>query len=229
MQLDRARPLREQIYALLREMILTGALAPGAAVNEKAIAHRLGVSRTPVHEAVKKLSDESLVEVRAQSGTAVTLLHRHLIEQAHVIRKALEAESALHAARRVTPAWLDRLADIQLLQAAAIDRRAYVDAIAQDDAFHRTIAEISDYPLLWRAIEISKAQLDRCRYAMIPLAGQGAATLEEHEAILDALRRRDPEGSQAAMRTHLDNAHRKALAYLDSVLAGPVKGKEDDT
>ncbi len=222
MRVDRTRPLREQVYAVLRELILTGGLGPGAALDEKAVAARLGVSRTPVHEAVKKLSDEHLVEVRAQSGTTVSPLDRHQIEQAHVIRRALEAESATYAAQRVTPAWLNRLADIQLLHAAALERRAYVDAIHQDDAFHRTIAEISGYPLLWRAIEISKAQLDRCRHAMIPRAGEGAATLSEHQAILDALRRGDPEASCAAMRAHLDGAHAKTLVYLDTVLNEPT-------
>ncbi|MBA3325270.1 MAG: GntR family transcriptional regulator [Rhodobacteraceae bacterium] len=219
--LDRARPLRDQVYGVLRELILTGGIGPGAALDEKAIASRLGVSRTPVHEAVKKLSDEHLVEVRAQSGTIVAPLDRRQIEQAHVIRRALEAESAHHAARRITPAWLNRLADIQLLHAAALERRAFVDAIAQDDAFHRTVAEISGYPMLWRTIEISKAQLDRCRHAMIPREGQAAATLAEHAAILDALRRGDPAASQAAMRAHLDGAHAKTLQYLDTILSEP--------
>lgn len=222
MRVDRTRPLRDQVYAVLRELILTGGLGPGAPLDEKALAARLGVSRTPVHEAVKKLSDEHLVEVRAQSGTTVAPLDRHLIEQAHVIRRALEAESALYAARRITPAWLNRLADIQLLHAAALRRRAFVDAIRQDDAFHRTLSEISGYPLLWRAIEISKAQLDRCRHAMIPREGHAAATLAEHQAILDALRRGDPEASCAAMRAHLDRAHEKTIEYLDSVLSEPV-------
>jgi DNA-binding GntR family transcriptional regulator len=221
-RLDRTRPLRDQVYLVLRELIVTGGLGPGAALDEKAIATRLQVSRTPVHEAVKKLADEHLVQVRAQSGTAVAPIDRHQIEQAHVIRRALEAESAFQAALRATPAWLNRLEDIQLLHAAAIERRAYADAIAHDDAFHRTVAEISGYPMLWRAIEISKAQLDRCRHAMIPRAGRGEATLAEHAAVLDALRRGDPDASRAAMRAHLDGAQAKTLEYLDALLAEPA-------
>lgn len=221
-RLDRARPLREQVYDVLRRMILTGALGPGAPLDEKAIATRLAVSRTPVHEAVKKLSDEDLVRVRAQSGTTVAPLDRDQIEQAHLIRRALEAESAYHAAARATEVWLNRLEDVQLLHAAALDRRAYADAIVHDDAFHRTVAEIAGYPMLWRTIEISKAQLDRCRHTMIPLEGSGAATLAEHRAVIEALRRNDPEGSRDAMRAHLDGAHAKTIAHLDSILAEPA-------
>jgi len=221
MHLDRARPLRDQVYAVLRRLIVTGGLPPGAPVDEKAIAARLQVSRTPVHEALKKLSDEHLVTVRAQSGTTVAPLDRLEIEQAHVIRRALEAEAAQRAAERITETGANRLADIQLLHAAALRRGAYVDAIGHDDAFHRTVADISGYPMLWRAIEISKAQLDRCRHAMIPLEGRGAATLDEHAAILAALRRHDPAASRAAMCAHLDGAYHKALAYIDAVLAEP--------
>ncbi len=217
--LDRTRPLRDQVYDLLRHMIVTGGLMPGAMVDEKALAARLQVSRTPVHEAVKKLSDEHLVTVRAQSGTMVAPLDRHEIEQAHIIRRALEAEAAQRAADRVTPQGLNRLADIQLLHKAALQRRAYPDAIAHDDAFHRAIADISGYPMLWRAIEISKAQLDRCRHAMIPMAGRGAETLREHGAILEALRQRDGDATRHAMRVHLDSAYDKTLAYIDTVLA----------
>ena len=68
-RLDRSRPMRDQIYPLVRRMILTGAIKPGEVIDEKAIAAQLNVSRTPVREAVKKLSDENLVEVVAQSGT----------------------------------------------------------------------------------------------------------------------------------------------------------------
>jgi len=222
MQIDRAQPLRDQVYGVLRRLILTGGLLPGAAVDEKAIAGQLKVSRTPVHEALKKLADEHLVTIRAQSRTTVALLDRLEIEQAHVIRRALESEAAHRAAGLVTETWLNRLADIQLLHAAALERGAYVDAIGHDDAFHRAVTDISGYPMLWRAIEISKAQLDRCRHAMIPLEGRGAATLTEHAAIIDALRRHDATASRAAMCSHLDRAYGKTLDYLDSVLAEPA-------
>ncbi len=75
-RLDRSRPMRDQIYPLVRRMILTGAIKPGEVIDEKAIAAQLNVSRTPVREAVKKLSDENLVEVVAQSGTRAARIAR---------------------------------------------------------------------------------------------------------------------------------------------------------
>src|ERR1700682_5272572 len=101
-RVDRTRgPLREQIYRMIRRMILTGEFAPGLVIDEKAIALKLGVSRTPVREAVKKLSDENLVDVRAQSATAIAAIDRKLIHEAFLIRRALEVESIGIAAGRV--------------------------------------------------------------------------------------------------------------------------------
>jgi DNA-binding GntR family transcriptional regulator len=215
-QLDRRYSLREQIYGIVRTLILTGAIKPGETIDEKDIAAQLSVSRTPVREAVKKLSDEHLVEVVAQSATRAARIDRHEIEESYLIRRALEVESASQAAMRVTQEDVDRLSDILHAHARAIERRNYVEAIKADDEFHSYIAMISNLPRLWKTIEISKAQIDRCRHMMLPRAGQAEATLEQHRQIIRALNSGDPERAGAAMRAHLDSAYRSAIAVLDA-------------
>jgi GntR family transcriptional regulator, rspAB operon transcriptional repressor len=207
--------MRDQIYPLVRRMILTGAIKPGDVIDEKAIAAQLNVSRTPVREAVKKLSDENLVEVVAQSGTRAARMYRKEIEEAFLIRRALEAESAAQATSRMNQAHADRLEDILMLHARALERKKYVEAIERDDDFHRYIAEISDLPRLWRAIEISKAQLDRCRHMMVPRAGQAEITLAKHRLIITALKSRNAEKAAQAMRDHLETAYSSTVAVLD--------------
>ncbi len=214
-RLDRTRPMRDQIYPLVRRMILTGVIKPGDVIDEKAIAAQLNVSRTPVREAVKKLSDENLVEVVAQSGTRAARMNAKEIEEAFLIRRALEAESAAQAATRMNQAHADRLEDILMLHSRALERKKYVESIERDDDFHRYIAEISDLPRLWRAIEISKAQLDRCRHMMVPRAGQAEITLEKHRLIITALKSGNPEIAALAMRDHLETAYRSTVAVLD--------------
>jgi GntR family transcriptional regulator, rspAB operon transcriptional repressor len=219
-KLDRTRPMRDQIYPLVRALILTGAIRPGEVIDEKEIAAQLEVSRTPVREAVKKLSDENLVDIIAQSATRATRIDAKEIEEAFLIRRALETESAAQAASHMTPAQADRLEDLLLLHSRAVDRKKYVEAIERDDDFHRHIAEISSLPRLWRAIEISKAQLDRCRHLMLPRAGQAEATLEQHRAIIEALKSGDPGTARRAMGGHLEAAYRSTL----DVLNGPGLG-----
>lgn len=215
LRLDRSRPLREQIYPAVRTLLLTGVIKPGEVIDEKAIAAQLNVSRTPVREAVKRLSDEHLVDVIAQSATRATRIDAREIEESFLIRRALEMESAAQAAQHMTQAHADRLADILALHARAVERRQYVEAIARDDAFHRAITEISNLPRLWSTIDISKAQLDRCRHLMVPRAGQADATLEQHREIIRGLNSRDPAKAAAAMKAHLDAAYRSTVAVLE--------------
>jgi DNA-binding GntR family transcriptional regulator len=214
-RLDRSRPMRDQIYPLVRRMILTGSIKPGDVIDEKAIAAQLNVSRTPVREAVKKLSDENLVEVVAQSGTRAARIDTNEIAEAFLIRRALESESAAQAALRMNQSHVDRLDDILMLHARALERKKYVEAIERDDDFHRYITDISNLPRLWRAIEISKAQLDRCRHMMVPRKGEAEATLKMHSLIIKALKSGDPEKAAKAMRDHLETAYRSTVAVLD--------------
>lgn len=207
--------MRDQIYPLVRRMILTGSIKPGALIDEKAIAAELKISRTPVREAVKKLSDENLVEVAAQSGTRAARIHRDEIAEAFLIRRALEAESAAQAATQMNQSHADRLDDILLLHARALARKKYAEAIERDDDFHRYITDISNLPRLWRAIEISKAQLDRCRHLMLPRAGEAETTLVMHRRIIEQLKSGNPEAAASAMREHLETAFRSTIAVLD--------------
>lgn len=216
--LNRSLPLRDQIYQMVRNMIIMGQLKPGEAINEILIAENLGVSRTPVREAVKRISDEGLVRVIAQTGTFVSPISRDGLEEAYVIRRALEMESARRAAPKFDTAAAEGLEDNIAAHRLAITRGRYTTAIQLDDVFHRTIAEICGFPAIWRAVDISKAQMDRGRYMAIPKPGYGDQTIEQHTAILEALRRKDPEGSARAMENHLETSFRNTLEVAENLL-----------
>jgi GntR family transcriptional regulator, rspAB operon transcriptional repressor len=215
-KVDRKQPLRDQVYGVVRDLILSGDIRPGEVIDEKLIAAQLSMSRTPVREAVKKLSDEHLVDVVAQSGTRASKIDRHEVEQAFLIRRALETESAAQAATRMNDHHADTLSDILLRHARAIERKKFAEAIAQDDHFHRYIAEISDLPRLWKSVEISKAQLDRCRHLMLPRTGEGEATLEQHREIIRALNSKNAERARQAMAAHLEAAYGNAVKAIES-------------
>jgi GntR family transcriptional regulator, rspAB operon transcriptional repressor len=213
--LDRKSPLREQIYQLIRTLIIIGQLGPGRPVNEVEIAEQLGVSRTPVREAVKRLSDEGLINVYAQNGTFVAGISREALEEAYIIRNALELESVRRAAARMTHAHSEALGDIIAAHKVAITRKRYVEAIRLDDKFHRTIAEINGLSTLWRAVDISKAQMDRGRYLSIPQPGWGELTIVQHRAVAEALATQDGDAAVEAMRQHLDTSLQNTLSILD--------------
>jgi GntR family transcriptional regulator, rspAB operon transcriptional repressor len=213
-KLDRRRPMRDQIYPLIRDMILTGDIKPGDPIDEKSIAQNLNISRTPVREAVKKLSDEHLVDVVAQSGTRAARIDAKEIEQAYLIRRALEMESAAHAAPHMNNSHAESLNDILMLHERAIEQRKFVQAIAIDDSFHRYIAQVAELPRLWHMIEISKAHLDRCRHMLLPRTGEAAATLEQHRTIIRALNTGKSEAAKEAMRLHLETSYASVARML---------------
>lgn len=215
-QIDRAQPLRDQIYAMIRSMILTGVLPPGGTLDEKAISIRLGVSRTPVREAVQKLGGEHLVDIKPQSGTRVAKISHSHVRQAFIIRRALESETVAAAAANMTTKDEIRLEGNYLQHRLALEREQFVDAIGFDDEFHRIIASIGDLPLLWQAITVFKAQIDRCRHQTLPKQGKGNSTLVQHQAILDALKEHDETSARMMMQSHLDQTYQGIQEFLDA-------------
>jgi DNA-binding GntR family transcriptional regulator len=206
--LKRGVALSDQVYQVVRGLIVSGRVRPGEAVIEAALAARLGVSRTPVREALKRLSDEGLVDVFAQSGTFIAPMSRKALEEAYVIRTALEAESASRAAGRLTAAATEAFADNHEL---AISRGHFAEAIRLDDVFHHKIAEVNGLHMLWRAVDISKAQMDRGRHLAIPKPGLGAVTIREHRSILEAMLAGEADRAAQCMREHLATSLRNTL------------------
>lgn len=215
--LERGLPLRDQVYSLVRNGIVTGKLTPGAAINEIAIAAHLGISRTPVREAVKRVSDEGLVEVFAQNGTFVAKISQKQVEQAYIIRIALEQEAVKRAAQSITKSQIEALEDVIFAHEIALKRSRYDEALERDDDFHRLIAEINDLDMVWKVVDISKAQMDRCRLMTLPSPGAGLQTLSQHKAILEALSKHDEAAACAAMKTHLETSMQNTDKLLASL------------
>jgi len=216
----------QQIYEWLRNRILVGSIKPGELIDEKSITARFGVSRTPVREAVNRLKDEHLVDIVAQSATRASQLNPNSIREAFLIRRALEMESAAQAATVMSQIHADSLADIIEKHIRTLDKKEYAKAIEVDDEFHRYIAEMSGLNRLWRTIEISKAQLDRCRHIMLPRIGEAENTIEHHRRILRALNTGNAEKSRAAMQEHLDISYQSSKSMLDtSELSFPLEPK----
>jgi DNA-binding GntR family transcriptional regulator len=217
---ERRKSLRDQVYDVLRQRIITGEIPPSGVIDDKEIAGQLGISRTPVREAIKKLSDEHLVDVIAQSGTRASRIDPHEVQQAYLIRRVLEMESAAQAAMNMSAKHIEALNGILADHARAIEQKRFADAIAMDDTFHRYIAGISNLNRLWNTIEISKAELDRCRHMMVPRAGEGETTLRHHREIIKSLSSGDSEAARRAMAAHLDVAYVTAAKMLETESAG---------
>lgn len=203
---ERLQPKAEQIYWLLRQEIVRLKMAPGAAILEKELCARYGVSRTPVREAIKRLAEEDLVDVFPHSGTYVSSVSFPVAQEGFVIRRALEIESIRRVAQSITDADIVQLHSLIGDMRLILKRDLLEQYIDVDDAFHAKIAELSRYPRIWKFITMAKVHLDRMRQLSAPVPGHLAEVTEQHEAIVRALGRRNADQAELAMKIHLDTS-----------------------
>jgi DNA-binding GntR family transcriptional regulator len=200
----RAATAAAKIYSDLRAELVSLRRRPGEVIPEAEIALSYGVSRTPVREAILKLSDEGLLEIFPQSGIFVSRIPLAALPEAIIIRKALETTTAQMAAERATASQVLVLRSILARQReanAAKDPDAFHQA---DEMFHGTIAEVAGYPGIWTLIQQVKVHVDRYRRLTLPQVGRIGRTIGEHEAILDAIGAHDPNAARSAMEFHLE-------------------------
>jgi len=202
---DSTMSASRRVYLWLRRRIVEMDMLPGTRVVERDIAEEFGTSRTPVHEAVQRLADEGLIEIVPRSGTFVARIPLDALEEANLVRHALETAIIEKAAQRVQPADAARLRDILAEQEAAIASNDFATFHRTDERFHALLAELSGYPGVWPIIQQAKTQMDRYRQLTLPLEGRMLDVLEEHRAVVEAIEARDPEKAVAAMREHLDH------------------------
>ncbi len=192
-----------QVFEALRADIVSARLRPGAALADRGLVERFGVSRTPVREALIRLSEIGLVDVKPQSGTFVSRVPVGAIPEAVLIRKALEGVTVEKAAENAAPGRLgslDAAIRRQRASAAIADNDGFHEA---DEAFHAAIADLSGYPGIWTLLAQAKVQLDRARRLTLPILGRAEQVLAEHETIRERIAASDPAGARAAMEAHL--------------------------
>lgn len=194
-----------KIYSDLRVELVSLQRRPGEAISEAEIALSYGVSRTPVREAILKLSDEGLLEIYPQSGIFVSRIPVAALPEAIIIRKALEETTARMAAERATPSQILALRSIlerQREASAAEDSDSFHQA---DEMFHAAVADVAGYPGIWKYIQQVKVHVDRYRRLTLPQRGRIPMVIIEHEAILSAIEAHDTEGARQAMENHLES------------------------
>jgi DNA-binding GntR family transcriptional regulator len=191
---------------LYREIVELG-LPPGAKLAELEIANSFGVSRQPVRDAFYRLSKLGLLRIRPQRATVVTHISEEAVRQARFIRTALEVETIRVAARTIDPASLAALEANVAEQAHAVAREERAAFFALDETFHQTICALAGHGVVWDLIRDYKAHMDRVRYITLHIGAPSA--LEDHQALLAALRARDPDAAASRMRVHLGRITRQ--------------------
>lgn len=203
-KIDPALPKTAQVYGIMRDAIVNLHLAPGGNVNEKLICDQLGISRTPLREAILQLQAENLVSVVPNSGTYVSKIDLQSVFDGQLVRDALELKVVRLAASRMNPQF-ERAIDFNMHQQKRMAAdRDYDGFYALDESFHAMICAFGASAHIWKIINGAKAQLDRVRRLSIPLPSHLDVVLSEHMAVVDGLKLRDPDQAAEAMKVHID-------------------------
>ena len=207
-------PLAEQVAAVLRQRIYDRSLAPGQRLDEAEIAASLGVSRTPVREAFRRLAAWGLADVRARRGCYVAAVTAEDLEQIFPIMARLEGWVAHEVATRGGPeerARLDALHAELERHAAAGDADRYWEA---NYHFHTALQAMAGNRWLQAILDELRGKLNLARHRSLKLRGRMRASLAEHRALMRALRGRQASRAERLMRDHLMN-QLEALHHLE--------------
>jgi DNA-binding GntR family transcriptional regulator len=203
----------DHAYRQLRTWIMSARLAPGMPMSEVELAAELGISRTPVREAIRKLEQEGLVTRHPNRGVVVTQLSMREVLEIWSLREIIEPAAARLAAAAVDSAALDRIEAVSLgLLRKPPGPEAYELYHRSDLELHGLVLEACGNATLRQVVESLVGRIRQAR--MVTSPARFGPSIEEHLAIIAALKRRDPERAAEAMRRHLANA-REAL-YLRS-------------
>src|SRR3954454_16791872 len=194
--------LADQAYLELRELIVTLELPPGALVKEPELVERLGIDRTPVREALRRLSQERLIEVFPRRGMVVTTVDVRDLARLCEVRAALEPEAARLAAERATQADLDEITGL-LTELAGRARRDERSLIALDRRIHHAIYRASHNHYLESTLE--EYYTHALRIWMLGLERTGlSAAVHEHADLLGAILRGNAVRAAELMREHVE-------------------------
>ena len=217
-KLDSYKPLREVVFESLREAIIQGILKPGERMMELQLAEELGVSRTPVREAIRKLELEGFVVMVPRKGAYVAGITYKDITDVFEVRAALEALAAGLAAQRITEEELEKL-ERSVVQIGEVVENENINALVEyDSEFHEIIYQASRNKRLKLIVVHLHEQIHRFRQITLSQPGRNRLALEEHKKLVDAISDRNVELAMTLAREHIENAENSFLCAVEEDL-----------
>ena len=202
---------RDYALRILKDNIVRLELEPGSMVSENELASELGLSRTPVREALIELSKVNIVEIYPQKGSRIALIDSHMVDQSFFLRETLECELVKEVCRTATEEDLEKLraslraqalySETGSLEAGTDKTISFMDL---DNQFHKLLYEIGRKEMVYQIIQETMIHFDRVRNLTLEYV-RPMDILSQHESILKAIEERDEYLSVALVRKHLNN------------------------
>jgi DNA-binding GntR family transcriptional regulator len=222
-RLDSYQPLREVVCETLRDAIRKGILKPGERLMEIQLAEELGVSRTPVREAIRKLELEGYVIMMPRRGTYVANLSIRDVNEVFEIRTSLDSLASGLAAERITDEELESLQRLLVLIGEYIENNNMEKIVETDMQFHDLLYQASRNTRLVGIIYNLREQLTRFRATSMSFPGRLKATLEEHRRIVEAIAQGEVKEAQQAAEYHMEKSEQTLLKSMEALKAKNAK------
>lgn len=206
-------PAHEFAYCRLRSYITNGDLPPGADLREEELSQHLGLSRTPVREAIRRLKEEGLVEIRPYRGARVARLNNAQVEELCEVREVLEGMAARLAALRMSDSQIRRIRQRLRSRLREVARRPSLYQPPRLD-FHLEILRASGNRTLANLAERLYGRLSLVRALSGAFRARAEAAAREHLDILAAIERRDPDAAEQSMRQHIRRSRENLRRFL---------------
>lgn len=198
------KPLREIVYGELKRQILIGEIVPGTRMMEVELAEVMGVSRTPVREAIRKLEIEGLVKIEPRKGAYASDISVKDMLDVLEVREDMEAFAAALTARRITAEEVDEMEEANDEYNKAIHSGDTDAIIKSDEAFHKTIVKITGNKTLMSMIEAIQELATRFRYLYYDDFSRYENMPREHEEIIQAIKTGDEDKAREVARDHVN-------------------------
>lgn len=212
----RFRSLRRLLTEELKEAIIAGKLAPGERISEEKLASSLNVSRVPLREALRHLETDGYITFLSDSDIMVSKPTIEDVQDYYSIASALEGLATRLAVERAQPEELARLRELHQLLRDAYKEKEPGRYFEANSSFHRFIAEIARNERLHRLIDQMRHEIQKTRILSLHLPERLDYSMREHDQILDAFLKKNPELAEATVVKHLQNQ----MAALIKVLHG---------
>ncbi|MGP1441970.1 MAG: GntR family transcriptional regulator [Anaerovoracaceae bacterium] len=199
------KPLRELVYEELRMLIMTGQIKPGVRMMEIDLADSMGVSRTPVREAIRQLEKDNLVTIEPRKGAYVSDISPYDLNEMLVVREPLEGLAIQLAADRMSTDDVDVIRGVNFDYEEALQSGDTEKLIQLDTQFHSLITKGSGNPYLIELCQQVQERVLRFRYVYFKSIKRAEDIIEEHNAILEMLQKRDGKGARKCMESHILN------------------------
>lgn len=214
--------LRDRIFMQIENDILYGRYQPGESLIETKLSKELGVSRTPVREALRQLEREGLVQSIPNRGVIVKGISIQDIEDIYVIRTMIEGLAARWAAAKISKAEVQELKDVVDLQEFYTAKNESSQLLKLDSLFHDILFKASKSKPLMHTLSMFHHYIQRARSASLSTPGRAQRVLEEHKAILKAISEKDVEKAEKLTNEHIRNASINFLKYKEDLVQGEL-------